>query len=407
MNEQLWHWVDANSGADPNVLRLKYHKADITDFDINDAITQIECRRRFGKKLADTLDRCPHFFFPKSISGEQCTGDRLAAFHASLVTPGSKTADLTAGLGIDAIYMARRASAVTAVELDPQISRALEYNASLMDLPITVVNADCRDFIKDSSDRFDAVFIDPARRDSAGHRLYALTDCSPDVTTMLPAISRLTRRLIVKASPMLDIRRTITELPCASRVIALGTPTECKELIAIVDFDNSTEHPSIEATTIMADGTIATETFTSEDEASASAIYSTPSPGDYIYEPWPAVMKAAPMKLLAQKYHLKKIAPNTHIYFSDKIEPAFPGTLMALDEIIPYQSKYIKRLHQRIPRAEIATRNFPAQAEILRKKLKISDGDGSRILAVTDSEGSPLLLILSEIGPTEKTDRNG
>ena len=113
------------------------------------------------------------------------------------------------------------------------------------------------------------------------------------------------------------------------------------------------------------------------------------------------------MKLLAQKYHLKKIAPNTHIYFSDKIEPAFPGTLMALDEIIPYQSKYIKRLHQRIPRAEIATRNFPAQAEILRKKLKISDGDGSRILAVTDSEGSPLLLILSEIGPTEKTDRNG
>lgn len=405
MNDQLWHWVDAHSGADPNVLRLKYHKSGIDGFDINDAITQIECRRRFGKKLAATLEQCPHFFFPKSISGEQCTGDRLAAFHASLPTSGSRIVDLTAGLGIDALYMAQNASSVTAVEIDTQIADALEYNSRQMGLRIAVVNADCRDFIACCRDEFDVAFIDPARRDSAGRRLYALTDCNPDVTAMLPAIKRIARRLIVKASPMLDIKRTITELPGTSRIISIGTTTECKELIAIVDFDNITE-TSIEATTIMADGTIATTAFTTEAEAGATAEYATPAPGDYIYEPWPAVMKAAPMKLLAQKYNLRKVAPNTHIYFSDKMEPAFPGTVMRLDEIIPYKSKHIKRLGRLIPRAEIATRNFPVHADTLRKKLKISDGGSTRILALTDSNGSPEMLILSETGTTEKSDRN-
>lgn len=403
MNDQLWHWVDAHLGADPNVLRLKYHKSGFDGFDISDAITQIECRRRFGKKLAATLALYPHFFFPKSISGEQCTGDRLAAFHASLLPPGSKIADLTAGLGIDAIYMAQTASAVTAVEIDTQIAQALEYNSHLMRRPITVVNADCRDFIACCREKFDVVFIDPARRDSTGQRLYALTDCNPDVTAMLPAIKRIARQLIVKASPMLDIKRTIAELPGTSRIISLGTPTECKELIAIVDYD-SIAKTSIEATTIMADGSIATTAFTSEDEANATAEYATPAPGYYIYEPWPTVMKAAPMKLLAQKYNLKKVASNTHIYFSDKIEPAFPGTIMHLDDIVPYRSKYIKRLNQLIPRAEIATRNFPVQADTLRNKLKISDGGSTRILALTDCNGSPEMLILSETGTAEKAD---
>ena len=116
---------------------------------------------------------------------------------------------------------------------------------------------------------FGTAFIDPARRDANGGRVFSLADCEPDVTAMLPSISKICRRLIVKMSPMLDISHTINALDGCSQIISLGTATECKELIAVKDFDRKSSEIEIKGITLLPDG-ISDFSYTKEEEQGAT-----------------------------------------------------------------------------------------------------------------------------------------
>ncbi len=127
LDNVFWQWIEKHINDNPLTLRLKYSTAK-DGFDYDAAITQIECRRRFGKKLAETLSDVPHFYFPNKLSGEQSTSDRLADYHAKLIK-GKSMMDLTAGLGIDVLHCARRCEKATAVERSQEVADALTYNA--------------------------------------------------------------------------------------------------------------------------------------------------------------------------------------------------------------------------------------------------------------------------------------
>lgn len=87
---------------------------------------------------------------------------------------------MTAGLGIEAFHMARRAASVTAIEMNPPVAEAIEANAATLRLPnVTAVQADCREWLEQCRLTFDTIFIDPARRGDRGQRLYSLADCQP------------------------------------------------------------------------------------------------------------------------------------------------------------------------------------------------------------------------------------
>ena len=194
-------WINTHINDDTAKLRLKYGR------ERADEILQIECRRKHGSKLAETLAANPEFVFPTALSGEQSTSDRLARFHAALVGHAARVADLTAGLGIDAMSMASKTGNVVAVERDADVADALRSNSSSLG-NLEVVCADCRDVVEAwarDGISFDCIFIDPARRAADGGRVYALDQCEPDVVAMLPTLKRITRRLVIKASPMLDI----------------------------------------------------------------------------------------------------------------------------------------------------------------------------------------------------------
>ena len=386
-HDDFFDWIDAHRADDPTRLRLRYGK------DRADEILQIECRRKYAAKLGATLAANPRFIFPTALSGEQSTSDRLAAYHTTLIEPGSRVADLTAGLGIDAAALARTAAEVTAVEIDPAVADALRRNtAGLANL--NIVCADCREFCEKAAAeglRFDAVFIDPARRDGAGGRVYALADCRPDVVEMLPLLRRITARLIVKASPMLDITHTLGELPGAARVIALGTPSECKELDIVVDFGLECPDPLIETVTLGADGAEWAFALRRSEEENARAAYGVPHEGSYVYEPFPAVMKVGAMKLLAERFGLTKLAPNTHAWWSDNLVEAFPGHIYKVAEVLPYASKHIKRYALRHPRVGVTARNFDIGADALRAKLGVSEGPG-RLFGLSDHRGNRLLV---------------
>lgn len=395
----FWNWVESHINDDPTALRLKYPAAkDGIDYPL--AITQIECRRKFGKKLKATLEVVHHFLFPSRLSGEQSTSDRLAEFHASLVLPDRDMMDMTSGLGIDAMYCSKVCSSILAIERNSDVADALIFNSRQAGYDnLSVVCGDSREYLESSQMKdFATIFIDPARRSVDGGRLFALTDCEPDVVAIMPQLASRCERLVIKMSPMLDISHTVISLGGCSRIIAIGNTTECKELIAVKDFTPAvTSSPVIESITLLADSS-ANFSYTHEQEQQAvMPPCSVPCENDYLYEPYPAMMKAGALKLVGNRYELSIFHPNTRLYHSPSVAEGFPGEIFRIERIIDFASKHIKRFHHDYPVISITTRNFGMTADALRHKLGVRDGGNKRLFAITDPTGHRLMLITSKL----------
>ena len=392
-------FIKENSDKNPTDMRLAYAGKKSYDFDYGFAITQIECRRKFGKKLAQTLGACPDFVFPSVLAGEQATSDALASWHAGLVREGSTVVDMTAGLGIDCLHVADRASRVMAVERNTLTADALAHNARcLVRTNITVMEGDSVQMLKAGCLCGDVVFMDPARRSSGGGRVYAVSDCEPDVTDLLVHLRQYFATLIVKLSPMLDVTETIRLLPGVKDIYAVGTPAECKEITAVVALkENPVSEPCIHALTVNKGGSVSDMTFTAVAERSAVVPeVCVPQAGDFVYEPFPAVMKAGGYKLFADLFGLRKLHPNTHVYIGKKDIPDVQASVSRIIKVVPWQSKNIKRFRNEFPDGEVAVRNFGMSAESLRARLGMKDGGDVRILGVTDSDNRRLLLVLAK-----------
>lgn len=392
--EEFWKWIESHAGDDTSKLRLSASKW--KEPWISDAILQIECRRKSERKLPEAVAN-PRFLFPTALSAEQSTSERLARFHAGLVGKGETVVDLTAGLGIDAMSIADVASHVTAVDMNPAAAAALIHNAEVMGHDnIDVKNEDCGKFLGKMDANADVAFIDPARRGKNGERLFALADCSPDVTSLMPKIKSHFKRLIVKASPMIDISAAMRELPQAVKLITLGTRAECKELVAVVDFESSvlSEESTIEAVTLLADGADCHFSFSRREESEAVVEYGNPGVGDLLFIPYPATVKAAPFRLLSERFATRKLSGNTHLYTADGERDGFPGETFTVIEMLPYASSVIKRFASRYPRISVATRNFGMTADALRDKLRVKDGGDKRLIGVTLADGTRRLLVI-------------
>lgn len=388
-------FVTEHAGDDVSRLRLKYHGSE-DGFDYPAAILQIECRRKYARKFDETLSADPYFFFPDNLSCEQSTSDLLAAFHATLVEDGKYVTDFTSGLGIDCLHIARHARTVTAVERRRELCEALRFNAETLGLKnLRVVEGDCRTLLAEGYLGGDVAFIDPARRSADGGRVFAISDCEPDVLAMLSDIMAHFDVLIIKLSPMLDIARTIADLPGIKDLYTVGTSRECKEVVAVVGKHTDGE-PMIHAVTIAGDGSYSSFDLTRSEESAAPApALCDPEAGGYLYEPLPVLMKAAPFRLVAARYGLNKLHNNTHIYYSPLAKDCPGMERKEIVEVIPWQSKNIKRLKSRYPNIDVAVRNFGMSADALRAKLGVGSGSGStRLLAVTASQGQKLMLIL-------------
>jgi hypothetical protein len=391
----FWKFVSDHINEDVSRLRLKYHGVQ-GDIDYELAILQIECRKKFGKKISDTLAKFDGFIFPNSLAGEQCTSDALAIFHRSLIVEGESVCDLTSGLGIDCLHVADIAKSVTAVERQEAVAAAVVHNAQGLGYEnVKVINDDSCALLRDGALSGDVAFIDPARRTQSGGRAYALSDCEPNVVELLPELSKHFKRMVVKMSPMLDITQTLRELSGVTDMYAIGTHTECKELVATVDLSGAEHVPTIHAVTVNSDGTSSDFSYTlAEESAAPTPNCSNIAEGNYVYEPIPAVMKAAPMRLLASRYGLNKLHNNTHVFFSAERIDAVPAEVWRVERIIAWQSKNIKRVKSEYPRIDVAVRNFGMTADALRAKLGVKQGGDCRLLGVTDCMGNKLMLVM-------------
>lgn len=395
ISEKTRNFILEHAYDDVNVIRLRYAgKSKMMDFPIDFALLQIESRRRAQKKIPSFLEN-EYFLFPDTLSAEQASNEAVARFHASLIKSGSTLLDLTAGLGIDDLTFAMSGIDVTACEINSKKSEALSHNSEILGLSdrIRVFNVDSMRFIETCDERFDVVFADPARRSSTGKRLHALSDCQPDILAGLDNIMRLSDRILVKSSPLLDltlIRETVRNL---SHIYVVCLKGECKEVL--IDIQCNSEFTGTTIVDLYMGGIISTfECHHSPTDISPDfAKNCSPIDYTYIYEPNSGVMKTGAWGELCNRFRdIQKADSNTHLFLSNKLFTDFPGRILIIDEIP--DKKALKGLKG--SKCNVVTRNYPLSAPDLAKKYSLIPGS-DRFLYAFRYKGKPICIIARDI----------
>ena len=336
-------------------------------------LQQVEGKERTADKLP-TFASIPDWWYPVRLSCEQCSSELAARYKAELVE-SRKTkderhfADLTGGYGVDTYFLSEQFEHTDYVEQNAELCRIAEHNFSLIDnrKSIIVRNSSAEEFLN-SADQYDLIFLDPARRDSHGGKVFRLEDCTPNVVELLPILTKhLTAngRILLKLSPMLDLTQAIKSLSSLSwNIYVVAVKNEVKEVLLLSQRPTTNDQrPTITAVDLAKKDQAFV--FTKEEE-NLSVQRFVSEAGLYLYEPSAAILKAGAYKLVAERFGLYKLDVNTHLYCSDTLIENFPGRVfkaLPLREGLGVGSQ-----------ANILCRNYPLTPEQLKKKLHLRDG---------------------------------
>jgi len=406
--EQI-EFIKAHEKDDAGKLALTYsgggRKGDCTlkGEELRFALMQIEARQRLKDKLPTILEN-REFVFPTRISTEQSSSEVTAKLKEELVrrlttkNEGIISADLTGGLGIDTIFMGRASERHHYVEMNPEHSTAAEVNLPLFMDNAIVHNTDAESFIRETNEKFDFVYADPARRSESNSKVFMLEDCTPNILELKPLIMNKSQWLIVKLSPMLDVNQAAEKLG-AEKIIVVSVNDECKELIVVCGH-NVIDECEVEAVEIrrlaISDKRLGmkVEGFKISDEGLAMSddgLYGIPEAGMLMYEPYSAMMKVGAFKQLAVRYGMKMIAPSSHLYYTET-KNSFPGREFIIKEVSTFTKNSIKT----IKKANITVRNFPMSVAEVRKRFGIQDGGDIYLFLTTDIQGNKIIIHCSK-----------
>ena len=425
------------------------------------AVNTIEGRRRLRKKLPEWV-ACTGLVYPSSLCAEQCSSSDTARYKASIVqrifneyvgtvasmvgdtcrTTGSatkgtesvpdknspttrnqsvtelaevtipsrgKVADLTGGLGVDSWAFSEVAEEVLYNEMNPALAAAARHNFKALGVTnIFIKNSEATsDSLKDifGDFRTDVIFLDPARRDSAGKKVFLLEDCSPDVLKILPELFGISRFVLLKLSPMADITMAVERLDrtyeeylekasgkgwngqWVREVHVVASGGECKELLILLDGEWNEGY----SLTCREDGK--TLTFKPEEITKAKAGYPDSTFARIIFEPGKSLTKAGVSNAICERFGLVKLARFTHLYTiseplsdSESEQRTAPlkdfGKVFYVKEILPLNKSSMKDVGKRYPHSEVSAKNIPMSSDELRTRLKVKSGDDAHIFGV-------------------------
>lgn len=427
------------------------------------AVNTIEGRRRLRKKLPEWV-ACTGLVYPSSLCAEQCSSSDTARYKASIIqrifneyvgtvasmvgdpcrTTGSATkgtesvpdknspttrnqsvtepaevtigtrktgriADLTGGLGVDSWAFSEVAEEVLYNEMNPALAAAARHNFKALGVTnIFIKNSEATsDSLKDIFGDFrpDVIFLDPARRDSAGKKVFLLEDCSPDVLKILPELFGISRFVLLKLSPMADITMAVERLDrtyeeylekasgkgwngqWVREVHVVASGGECKELLILLDGEWNEGY----SLTCREDGK--TLTFKPEEITKAKAGYPDSTFARIIFEPGKSLTKAGVSNAICERFGLVKLARFTHLYTiseplsdSESEQRTAPlkdfGKVFYVKEILPLNKSSMKDVGKRYPHSEVSAKNIPMSSDELRTRLKVKSGDDAHIFGV-------------------------
>lgn len=203
------------------------------------ALTQIAGWKKAVEKIP-SWSKIEDIVYPVHLSLEQCSSESTARFKAGIIESmtsengDESLTDLTGGFGIDCAFLAPLFQRVTYVERQQELCEIAAYNFPLLGLDkIQVIHEDGCRYLREMSP-VDWIFIDPARRDKQGGKVFAIADCEPNVVELESLLLEKAEHVMVKLSPMLDLTQAINELKGVEAAYVVSVGNECKELLLIL-----------------------------------------------------------------------------------------------------------------------------------------------------------------------------
>lgn len=340
-------------------------------------------RKKANAKCGEIFSS-PLSVVPDSEVVEQASSTLTAEYVAALIDEGAVVADLTAGLGVNTYHFSKRAKKVFAVEIDSKRAEALNTNLREAGIEnVELANENCIEWLEKTGMEFDVVFADPARRTS-GKRIVRLEECSPDISKILP-ILKGGPRVLVKASPLLDISLVFKQYPSLSGVHIVEVGNEVKELILDINLtaDNKPSAQFIRCCRLSPDGENGIYEFNwLGDNRLVTVEYlaenSKLNEGDYIYEPSPAMMKAGCWGALMNQFPgMKKFSKDTHLFSSGERYENFPGRVFRLEKFL--HSNDLKGMKG--AEMNVISRNHPAKAAEIERRYRFIPSGNDYVIA--------------------------
>ena len=380
-DKEVRAFIEKNKEVDLSQLLLK--RPGNKEWDWLWIAQQIEGYQKAKKKIK-SLSSNDEIIYPRRISIQQCSSDATAAFKAKLFH-GKSFLDLSGGFGIDTFHISGNFEKSIYVERDEELCDIMLHNIAALKLDgkIKVKNEKAEDYLTKSNEKYDLIYVDPARRDTTGKKVFRFSDCSPDVVLMLDLLKEKAKKVLIKAAPMLDISQGIRELQYVEKVYVLANSRECKELLFVLG-EEPNSNPEIISVQLDTDHIFS---FYQNDEYSQNANYRME--GKYLYNPGPAISKAGGFKSLAMRFKLNIIHPNTHLFLSDNITEGFPGKIYKILDFIPFGSKHDFGKSG----YTIYLKNFPFEKNEIMKKYKLNEGSDLALFAFSSTEGKNLLAV--------------
>ena len=375
LNIEIQKYINANLKTDLHSLLLK--KSPFPEVSMQEIVQQIKGKNVAAKKFPFLMKE--GILFPPNLNLEQTSSEATATYKSKLVS-GKTFLDLTCGFGIDAYFLSQNSDQITLVEQNSQLIDLVGNNWKILNRKATFVNQNLEDFLNKNSEKFDVIFLDPARRDSNKNKVFLLEDLSPNLLDIQDEILKISKQILIKLSPLIDISYLISVLKNISEIHIVAVKNEVKEILVLINSDKKTENIKINCANLETSEPdfefYFNENFHSVSEYSESL--------KFLYIPNNSVLKSGAFNLVSEKFNVKKLHPNTHFYTSEKEIPQFPGRVLSVESV---DAKTIKKGEK----YNIISKNYPLKPEEIRKKYHLKDGGEHYLIFTTSVKGKVIL----------------
>lgn len=367
-----------------DIPTLLFQKSPFEAVSTKELAEQIEAKLKSKHKLP-TWFLTKNIYYPNKLNISQTSSELAADYKASFIK-GSSLVDITAGFGVDCYSFSKIIKHVYHIEKNENLSKIARHNFKHLGVSnIDFVSGNGIEFIKETNEKFDWIFVDPSRRTNTNKKVYYLKDCEPDVTKHVDLLFSKSDNILIKTGPLLDLSIGLHELKHVTEIHIIALDNDVKEVLWVLK-QGFAEEPSITAVNLKTDSQDIFAFLASEEKA---AVPEFSRPKKYLYEPNAALLKSGAFKLICSRFKIQKLHQHSHLYTS-RTQLTFPGRSFEIKTVLNYNKKEVQKLG--LTNANITTRNFPDSVATIRKKLKLKDG-GMDYLFFTKNLEDKLIII--------------
>lgn len=381
--------------TEENARKLPFKKAVFQGIENSWLVMQSECYRMAKSKLPIWWNR-GDLAFPDKIAMEQCSSELTSRWKSTLVPEGtSKFFDMTAGLGVDAWWMGKKAKTRLLFETNAERRNYLINN--IFRLSGSRVIANSFDFILQipllehyiSDNSF--IYLDPDRRPD-GTRQWNWTETTPSISDFFGFSKMIKGKFLVKLSPMDNISDMLEKHTGANSIFVVSVQNEVKELLVLWNLSEMASETKYRVVEINKEGYFRNIQIPEQFNQIAEK---EPIAGQYILDPLASMRKDFMAERWMSEQGFAPVSKKGQLFLSAVNPPDFPGRVFEIKEVVQDLKSFG---HQTKGQPmQVITRNFPERPETIRSKYQWKEGEINFLICTQNERGEKKIYFCTRI----------